>query len=218
MLTMAVGQSDDFDPGTAIARRARPMPARSLAGAVAAGGHRSSPPSTPSIRRIVRVPCAPSSPASDSIGSTSAAEMSSAGGYLEDSVTLALFASDSVDFTSGIGAGHRDRPGRAPAAMPSRQALAATTRRPRLCIMLTDGLAAGIQRTLEALSRARCRTTCSHRRRSERQDRSAGGHPSSSATTTSSRTASPSAAPVRPVRVLVRRRDRAGARSARAAR
>ena len=36
------------------------------------------------------------------IGSTSAAEMSSAGGYQEDSVTLALFAADSVDFTTGM--------------------------------------------------------------------------------------------------------------------
>ena len=39
------------------------------------------------------------------MGSTSSAEMSSTSGFLEDSVSLALFASDEIDISAGLGLG-----------------------------------------------------------------------------------------------------------------
>ena len=87
------------------------------------------------------------------VGSTSAAEISSPGGYQEDSITLAMFASDVVDVTTGLGTGlNRDADAACQAA--AAQALAATDREPKVCIMLAEGFAADPQMTLDAMARA----------------------------------------------------------------
>ena len=144
MLKMAVGQSDEFDPATAIAavlEQCRPQ----LAGASpkAAIVFAAFDSFDPIIGRTLRARF----PGVQVIGSTSAAEMSSAGGYQEDSVTVALLVADSVDFTTGMASIAVDLEGACIRAVE--EALAATARRPRLCIMLTDGLDG--QRTLEAV-------------------------------------------------------------------
>jgi hypothetical protein len=72
-------------------------------------------------------------PGIELIGSTSAGEMSSEMGYQEDSVTLALFASDNVDITGGLATdAWEDVPGAARLAVE--QARAKTQKEPRLCI------------------------------------------------------------------------------------
>ena len=108
MLTMAVGQSDDVDPAHRDRATRSPSVASSLAGRVP---QRRAPVRRlrrfdPSHLRAVRA----AFPGIRLVGATSAAEMSSAGGYLEDSVTLALFASDTVDFTVGLGTGLESDP------------------------------------------------------------------------------------------------------------
>jgi hypothetical protein len=72
-------------------------------------------------------------PAIDLVGSTSAAELSSVLGFQEGSVTLALFASDVVDISGGLGTNASSDPeGAARAAL--REALGKTEREPRLCL------------------------------------------------------------------------------------
>jgi hypothetical protein len=72
-------------------------------------------------------------PGIELIGSTSAGEMSSEMGYQEDSVTLALFASDNVDITGGLATdAWEDVP--AAARLAVEQARAKTQKEPRLCI------------------------------------------------------------------------------------
>jgi hypothetical protein len=69
------------------------------------------------------------------VGSTSGGEMSSVLGYQEDSVTLALFASDTVDITAGLGTGlSADPPAAARKAV--QQARGKTDMEPRLCITM----------------------------------------------------------------------------------
>jgi hypothetical protein len=87
------------------------------------------------------------------IGGTSAAEVSSVNGYQEDSITLSLFASDDVDITVGLGGGLADDVTAACRAAAS-QALAATTKEPKLCIVLTEGLARDPQLVLEGMGQA----------------------------------------------------------------
>jgi hypothetical protein len=87
------------------------------------------------------------------IGGTSAAEVSSVNGYQEDSITLSLFASDDVDITVGLGGGLAEDVDAACRAAAS-QALAATTKDPKLCIVLTEGLARDPQLVLEGIGKA----------------------------------------------------------------
>jgi hypothetical protein len=72
-------------------------------------------------------------PGIELIGSTSSGEISSEMGYQEDSITLALFASDDVDITGGMATNLWDD---VPAAARSavEQARAKTTKEPKLCI------------------------------------------------------------------------------------
>lgn len=147
MLKMAVGQSDDFDPGTALGAaldQCRPQLAGAVPNAAIVFSAFNSFNSV--MVRMLRTEF----PGIQIIGSTSAAEMSSVGGYQEDSVTLALIVADSVDFTTGMASIETDLEGACRDAV--QDALAATIRLPRLCIMLTDGLDG--QRTLEAVRRA----------------------------------------------------------------
>jgi len=87
------------------------------------------------------------------IGGTSAAEISSINGYQEDSITLSLFASDDVDITVGLGGGLAvDVDAACRAAVD--QAMAATTKEPKLCVVLTEGLARDPQLVLEGMGKA----------------------------------------------------------------
>jgi hypothetical protein len=88
-------------------------------------------------------------PGIELIGSTSSGEMSSEMGYQEDSITLALFASDDVDITGGM-ATHLwdDVPAAARSAVE--QARAKTTKEPKLCIV-TPSAGGDMRGLLDAL-------------------------------------------------------------------
>jgi hypothetical protein len=150
MLTMAVGQSDDVDPARAIAdaiAQCRPQ----LAGQSPSAGilFAALDSFDPSLIGAVQA----AFPGIRLIGSTSAAELSSIAGYREDSVALALFASDDVDLTVGIGAGVEHAPDRAAAAAVA-AALAGTQKTPRVCVMLTSSVVGVMQQVVEAVARA----------------------------------------------------------------
>ncbi|HEY7828171.1 MAG TPA: FIST N-terminal domain-containing protein [Candidatus Limnocylindrales bacterium] len=147
MLRMAVGHSDAFDPEEAFAaalEQCRPQ----LAGAQPAAAiiFAAFESFQPAMVQVLRAEF----PDIQILGSTSAAEMSSSAGYQEDSVTLALLVADSVDFTTGMASIEVDLEGAARAA--AERALGATSKRPRLCLMLADGLSG--QRALEAVRAA----------------------------------------------------------------
>ncbi len=149
MLRMAVGHSDELDPADAaaevVAACRASLDGLEPAGAILFASFDSfSPALVEGIRRGF--------PDTPLLGTTSAAEMSSVGGYREDSVVLAAFASDRVDMAVGVSDGLATD---VDAAVGSavRQALAGSTREPRLCIVLTDGFAADVQLTLDAVAR-----------------------------------------------------------------
>jgi hypothetical protein len=150
MLTMAVGQGDDVDPADAIATAIEQCRTALGAQAPQAGILFSAFDSfDPAILATV----ADAFPTATVMGTTSAAEISSVNGYLEDSITLALFASDTVDISAGLGSGLSTDVDAACRSAVS-QALAATQREPRICVVLTEGFAADPQRTLDAMARA----------------------------------------------------------------
>jgi hypothetical protein len=99
MFKMAVGQSDDVDPATAVDEAIEQCRAE-LAGqrpkvAILISAQDSYDPHLPiAVRNAF--------PDIEVIGTTSAAEMSSVGGYREDSVTLAVFASDEIEMAVGF--------------------------------------------------------------------------------------------------------------------
>ena len=145
MLTMAVGQSDEVDPTDAIAEvlaqcRAGLNEATPTAGLLFSALDSFDPSLIAAVREAF--------PGIELIGSTSAAEMSSAVGYLEDSVALAVFASDDVDFAVGFGDGIDFNAKRA-AQAAAQQALARTNKEPKVCVVLTEGINA--QHVVEAL-------------------------------------------------------------------
>ena len=135
---MAVGQSDEVEPMDAIAAAIGECKAalgdlRPQAGILFSAFDSFDPSIVAALREAF--------PDATVVGSTSAAEISSPGGYQEDSITLAMFASDMVDITAGLGTGlglDVDAACRAAAA----QAIAATDREPKVCIMLAEGFAA----------------------------------------------------------------------------
>src|SRR4029077_4667062 len=102
MLTMAVGQGDDVDPLDAIATAIEGCRA-SLGGVTPQAGILSS--AFASFAPPILAAIAEAFPTATVMGTTSAAEISSIAGYQEDSITLAMFASDSVDITAGMGGG-----------------------------------------------------------------------------------------------------------------
>jgi len=150
VLTMAVGQGDDVDPSDAIAT-AIDQCREALAGQSPQAGilFAAFESFDPSILSAV----AEAFPSATVMGTTSAAEISSPNGYLEDSLTLALFASDSVEITAGMGSGlTTDLDGACRDA--ANQALAGTTQTLGVCIVLTEGFGTDPQRTLDAMARA----------------------------------------------------------------
>lgn len=87
------------------------------------------------------------------MGSTSSAEMSSTSGFLEDSVSLALFASDDIDITAGLGLGlDRDVDDACREAVA--EARSKSDRDPKVCFVFADARVVEPQRTLDALAAA----------------------------------------------------------------
>jgi hypothetical protein len=150
MLTMAVGHSDELEPldaiAVAIAQCRESLGSASPQAALLMTAFDSYDPAVvASIREAF--------PGVHVVGSTSAAEVSSVEGFLEDSMSLAVFASDTVRVTVGFGSGlGRDAEGACRAA--ARQALDATDATPRLAIVLADAFSADPQRMAEAISQA----------------------------------------------------------------
>jgi len=148
VLTMAVGHSDDVDPKDAIAQaiegcRSRLGDATPQAALLLSAFESFDPSMVEAVRDAF--------PGIDVVGSTSAAEMSSTGGFGEDSIVLACFASDDADITAGLGTGLGGDLDAACAAAV-RQALARATRAPKVCIVLLDGFIADPQRALDAIA------------------------------------------------------------------
>ena len=137
MLTMAVGHSDDVDAADAIAEviaecRDQLGEALPKAGLLVS----SFESFDPSIIGAVTA----AFPTARIAGATSAAELSSTVGYREDSITLALFASDDIDIGVGLGDGlATDLEGACRTAVDA--ALAGVAREPRLCIVLANSAA-----------------------------------------------------------------------------
>ncbi len=148
MLRMAVGQSDDVD-GVEAVRVAIEQCQDQLRGEAAHAGllFATFDSFDPALVREVRE----AFPGIRLIGSTSSAEMSSVVGYREDSVTLAVFASDTVGFTTAAATW---KPGGVEAAGRTavEAACADTDGAPRLCLMVADALDG--QLALEAVRRA----------------------------------------------------------------
>jgi hypothetical protein len=150
VLKMAVGHSDDPDAADAMAVvieqcRAALGDMKPQAGILFAAFD--------SFDRSVVDAVLEAFPGVQVIGGTSAAEVSSVSGYREDSITLSLFASDDVDVTVGLGGGLADDVDAACRAAVT-QAIAATTKDPKLCIVLTEGLARDPQLVLEGMAKA----------------------------------------------------------------
>ncbi|MEP6758903.1 MAG: FIST N-terminal domain-containing protein [Actinomycetota bacterium] len=142
MLRMAVGHSDDIDADLA-ARIIVDQCLESLGGVAPKAGLLFSAWETDHGAVLGRLREA--LPGIELIGSTSAAQMSSEMGFQEDSVTLALFASDDVDITGGLATDlWDDVPAAAHAAIE--QARAKSGQEPKLCI--TTPSAGGDMRAL----------------------------------------------------------------------
>jgi hypothetical protein len=150
VLTMAVGHSDDVDPADAIAAVIEECRA-GLNGLTPKAGILFA--AYDSFDRTVVEAVRDAFPGVEVIGATSAAEVSSLNGYQEDSITLSLFASDDVDITVGLGSGLADDVEAACRAAVS-QALRDATMQPKLCIVLTEGIARDPQQVLEGMGRA----------------------------------------------------------------
>ena len=147
---MAVGHSDDvdaMDATTTVIEQARAaLAGRTPQVGILIAAYESF---DPSLLAAVR----DAFPGTTVMGTTSAAEVSSVAGFMEDSITLALFASDEVDVTAGLGAGlgvDVDAACRAAAA----EAMAATRREPKVCVVVTEGFVVDPQLMLDALARA----------------------------------------------------------------
>jgi hypothetical protein len=150
MLTMAVGHSDDVDADDAIAIAIEQCRAQ-LNGRSPQAGFLVAAFGTFEAALVAAVRQA--FPGVALMGSTSSAEMSSTSGFLEDSVTLALFASDEIDVTAGFGVG-LDVDVEAACRAAIAEARSTTMRDPKVCVVFADGYIVEPQRTLDALARA----------------------------------------------------------------
>src|SRR5829696_5214006 len=132
MFRMAVGHSDDIDLEAALASifeqcdrgLADATPKAGLVLAAWEADHAAI------VRAIVD-----RYPGIDLVGSSTSGEMSSALGFVEDSIALALFASDVVNVTGGIGHDLQADPAAA-AREAIRRARSKTSLAPALCIAL----------------------------------------------------------------------------------
>jgi hypothetical protein len=150
VLKMAVGHSDDIDPAVAI-EIAIGQCREALAGRLPQAALLLSGFDSFDAAMIVAIRAA--FPGIDVVGATSSAEVSSVGGFAEDSVVLSVFASDDAEITVGIGAGiATDVEAACQAAVE--QVLRRVTLEPKVCVVLLDGDSIDPQRSLDALSAA----------------------------------------------------------------
>ena len=150
MLTMAVVHSDDVDPMDAIATvidqcRGALGNRAPKAGMLLSVFESFQPEIVAAVRSAF--------PGVSVMGSTSAAEVSSVGGFLEDSITLALFDSDVADVTTGLSGGLGDDVEAACRAAVG-EARSTTAREPKLCVVFAEGFVVDPQVTLDAMARA----------------------------------------------------------------
>jgi len=89
-------------------------------------------------------------PGIELIGGTSDAEISSHSGFREDSVSLLLLASDTIDFSVGLGRNLSKDPLTA-CSQAVEQARAKSELEPRLCILVPESLTISGQKTVEVL-------------------------------------------------------------------
>jgi hypothetical protein len=149
MLTMAVGHSDDVDPRDAVGAAIEACRS-ALDGRPATAGLLFSTADVfdPSLVRAVRE----AFPGIALAGCTSSAELSSVDGYREDSITLAVFSSDSVEFGTGLGPGLGQDVEVACRAAVDR-ALDGTTKEPKVCLVLHESFVVDPPLVVEALAR-----------------------------------------------------------------
>jgi hypothetical protein len=138
MFTAVVGHSEDFDTGAAAAEvlaqcRAGLKGVAPTAGLLFAAIDFDHQVLLDEINRQL--------PGIQLIGCSTDGEISSELGFREDSVTLILFASDTVDITAGVGRGlSADVAGACRSAIDA--AKAKTSKPPRLCLTMPEGLTA----------------------------------------------------------------------------
>ncbi len=89
-------------------------------------------------------------PGIELIGCTTDGELSSYLGFREDSISLLLFASDTIDFSSGLGRGLSEDV-QAACTQAVEQARAKSELDPRLCIATPESLTISGQKTVEVL-------------------------------------------------------------------
>jgi hypothetical protein len=150
MLKMAVGHSDDVDAADAIAIaieqcRDQLDGLAPQAGILVAAFDSFDPTIVATVREAF--------PGCALMGSTSAAEMSSTSGFLEDSVSLALFASDEIEITAGLGLG-LDRDVDAACRAAIAEASSKQNRDPKVCVVFADSGIVEPQRILDGLAAA----------------------------------------------------------------
>lgn len=150
MLRMAVGHSDDVDAADAIAIAVEQCRAQ-LDGLAPQAGLLVATFDSFDSSLVAAVRDA--FPGCAVMGSTSSAEMSSTSGFLEDSVSLALFASDDIDVTAGLGLG-LDRDVDAACRAAIAEARSQTDQDPKVCVVFADAGIVDPQRTLDALAGA----------------------------------------------------------------
>ncbi len=92
-------------------------------------------------------------PGIELIGCTTDGELSSCLGFREDSISLLLFASDTIDFASGLGR-RLSEDAQAACTQAAEQARAKTELEPRLCITTPESFTINGQMTVEALRKA----------------------------------------------------------------
>ncbi len=89
-------------------------------------------------------------PGIELIGCTTDGELSSCLGFRDDSISLLLLASDTIDFASGLGRGLSED-AQAACTQAAEQAKAKIDHEPRLCITTPESLTISGQKTVEAL-------------------------------------------------------------------
>jgi hypothetical protein len=147
MLRMVVGHSDDVDPQAAI-QLAIEQCQEALGGQQAQAGllFCTAEAFDPTLVKDVRE----AFPGIALAGGTSSAEISSRNGYQEDSLSLAIFASEDVEIGVGLGAGlGTDVESACRSAV--HQALDGMSREPKVCIVLHESFVADPPEVVEAL-------------------------------------------------------------------
>jgi hypothetical protein len=147
MFRMAVGHSDDVDLASALETAFEQCDA-GLAGAAPKAGLLMSAWEVDHQVAVDRIRAR--YPGIELAGSSTAGEMSSVLGFREDSVALALFASDSIDIVVGLGR-NIVADYRAAARQAVAEATAKTTLAPRLCIVVSTIGGVEASRILDAL-------------------------------------------------------------------